>query len=263
MILSDRHRFVFIHVPKCAGTSVRNAVLSFHDADSRFLKLVERHPELGEIDYRHLPLPLLRDLDPEAFGKLQEYESYALLRDPYQRFQSAMSQRAKMYLGKEFAQLSDDEIRAETRKVMAYLQSDPAVISPEYIHFSRQSAFVRINGERLVRNLYPVEHLDLFVQALTRQIGIDSLELGHANKTTVFRHPQLKRVMYGGSALARRVLPNRLHEVLRVSARRVLMTPGTTQSHPILNEPAIRNFVSEYYAEDIVLHQDVLEDVAA
>lgn len=263
MILSDSHRFVFIHVPKCAGTSVRNAVLSFHDADSRFLKLVERHPELGEIDYRHLPLSLLRDLDPEAFGKLKEYESYALLRDPYQRFQSAMSQRAKMYLGKEFAQLSDDEIRAETEKVVAYLRSDPAVISPEYVHFSRQSDFVGINGERLVRNLYPVEHLDLFVQALTRQIGLASLEIGHANKTTVFRHPQLKRVMYGGSALARRVLPSPVHEALRVSARRVLMKSGGTQPHPVLSEPVFQDFIRDYYAEDIALHRDVLAGVAA
>ena len=51
MILSDRYRFVFIHVPKCAGTSVRAAVAPYHDADSRFLKGVELHPDLGEIDF--------------------------------------------------------------------------------------------------------------------------------------------------------------------------------------------------------------------
>ncbi len=263
MILSDRHRFVFIHIPKCAGTSVRNAVLPFHDADVRFLKEVESHPELGEVDYRHLPLALLRDLDPEAFRKLQEYESYALLRDPFRRFQSAMSQRAKMYLGKEFAQLGDEEIRGETQKVIAYLQSGPKVIAPDYVHFSRQSDFIRLNGERLVRHLYPVERLDLLVQALSRHIGTDALEIGHANKTTVFRHPALKHATYKGSALARRILPAPVHETLRVSARRVLMKPGSAQPHPVFHESDLQDFVREYYAADIALYQEVLSDVAA
>ncbi|WP_170376725.1 sulfotransferase family 2 domain-containing protein [Ruegeria atlantica] len=263
MILSDRYRFIFIHVPKCAGTSVRNAVLPFHDADSRFLKAVENHPKLGEIDFRHLPLLLLRDLDPEAFSKLETYESYALLRDPFQRFRSAMAQRAKMYLGKEFAQLEDREIRDEIGKVVTYLQSEPAVIAPEYIHFSRQSGFIEVEGKRLVRNLYPVERMDCFVSDLARHIGTDALEIGHINQTTVFRYQGLSRVMYAGSAVAKRVLPDPIHEKLRVSARKILMKPSGSVLPSVFEEPELRNFVKDYYAADFAFHQKALEDVAA
>ncbi len=263
MILSDRYHFVFIHIPKCAGTSVRGAVLPYHDADERFLKTVEQHPDLGEIDFRHLPLSLLRDLDPEAFEKLKLYDSYALVRDPFQRFRSAMAQRAKMYLGKEFAQLDDHEIRVEIDGVMAYLRTEPAVIAPEFIHFSRQSDFVQLRGERLVRHLYPVERVDLFVQALGRHIGEDELRVGHANKTTVFRHPQMKQVVQTSSALARRLLPEPVHETLRKSARRVLMKPGTTADLPILSEAPVRDFIGSYYADDIALHQEVLTAISA
>lgn len=263
MILSDRYRFVFIHIPKCAGTSIRNAVMPFHDADERFLKTVERHPELGEIDFRHLPLSLLREMDPEAFQKLENYESYALLRDPFQRFRSAMAQRAKMYLGREFAQLDDADIRGEIDKVIAYLQSEPAVIAPEYIHFARQSEFVEIDGRRVVRNLYPVERMETFVADLARHIGTDTLEVGHANRTTVFRYPQLGRLMYAGSALARRILPGPVHEKLRVSARKVFMKPGVSSKPSVFDEPDIRNFVKQYYAADAVLHRKALEDVVA
>ncbi|WP_170554121.1 MULTISPECIES: sulfotransferase family 2 domain-containing protein [Ruegeria] len=263
MILSDRYRFIFIHVPKCAGTSVRNAVLPFHDADSRFLKTVEHHPKLGEIDFRHLPLSLLRELDPEAFEKFKTYESYALLRDPVQRFRSAMAQRAKMYLGKEFAQLDDSDIRDEVGKVIAYLQSDPAVIAPDYIHFAQQSGFVEIDGKRLVRNLYPVERIDCFVSDLARHIGTDALELGHANQTTVFRYQGLSRVMYAGSAVARRVLPGPIHEKLRISARKLLMKPSTSSDSSVFDRSEIRGFVQDYYAADIALHQKALEDVVA
>ncbi|TMV07007.1 sulfotransferase family protein [Ruegeria sediminis] len=262
MILSDRYRFVFVHVPKCAGTSVREAVLPFHDADTRFLKTVEHHSELGDIDYRHLPLKLLRDLDSEAFAKLKTYESYALLRDPFQRFRSAMSQRAKMYLGKEFAQLDDNEIRAEIEQVKTYLQSEPKVLEPGFIHFSRQSDYVWLDGQKLIKNLYPVERLDLLLAALARQIGTDSLKAGHANRTKVFRHPGLKRIMYGSAALSRRLLPSAVHEKLRTSARRMLMKAGTSQSSPVFGERHVKNFIRDYYAADLAMYRCVLAGVS-
>lgn len=263
MILSDRHRFVFIHVPKCAGTSVRNAVLPYHDVDERFLKAVERHPQLGEVDFRHLPLRLLRDLDPEVFEKLKTYDSYALLRDPFQRFRSAMSQRAKMYLGKEFAQLTPEDIREETEKVIAYLNSRPEVIAPGFIHFARQSDFVQLDNVGLVRNLYPVERLDLFATVLGQHLGIERLEFGHINQTTTFRHPQLKHVMRQGSALVRRILPQPAHQVLRNTARRLLMKSNDTAVSPEFYDDAVRGFIENYYAVDIALHRNALAELAA
>jgi len=259
MILSDRHRFVFVHVPKCAGTSVRNAVRPYHDADERFLKAVERHPDLGEIDFRHLPLRLLRDLDPDAFEKLKIYDSYALLRDPFQRFRSAMAQRAKMYLGHEFAQLGDNELRAELCRVQDYLLSEPRVIAPEFIHFARQSDFVQIGDERLVSNLFPLERLDLLTSALARHIGAQTLPMMHVNKTDVFRYPRIKHVARTGGLLARRMLPGPMHEILRRSARRMLMKPVTAAERSIFDDVQVREFIASYYSADIVLYKDVQE----
>ncbi len=263
MILSDRYQFVFIHVPKCAGTSVRQAVLPYHDADSRFLKAVERHPDLGEIDFRHLPLALLRQIDPEAFEKLKTYDSFALLRDPAQRFRSALAQRTKMYLGKEFAQLEPAEIRAEIDRVVDYLQGDPAVIAPEFIHFARQCDYVTMDGAQVVRHLYPIERLDLLGAALGRHIGTDDLRIGHANRTTVFRHPRLKHLLRGGSAAARRLLPAEMHEALRVRARRKLMKPGIAAPVPAFDDAAVQAFISSYYAADIALYRSVCANVRA
>lgn len=263
MILSDRYRFLFIHIPKCAGTSVRNAVLPYHDADARFLKAVETHPELGPIDFRHLPLTLLRRLDPEAFAKLESYESYALIRDPYRRFRSAMAQRAKMYLGTEMAQLGTSELRDEICRVIDHLQSEPPVLAPEFIHFSRQSDFVQADGRRMVGNLFPVERLDLLGQALGRRIGAGRLEVGHVNQTTVFRHPVLKHLALASSAVAKRALPASAHRALRRSARRVLMKPTRSADVPVFDEGFVREFVARHYAEDIALHREVLADTAA
>lgn len=258
MILSDRHKFVFVHIPKCAGTSVRNAVLPFHDADERFLKTVGYLPGLGTIDYRHLPLPLLRMIDPDAFRKLRSYESYALLRDPFQRFGSAMSQRAKMYLGKEFARFEERELCAEIDKVITYLQTEPAVFTAEYIHFARQSDFVEFEGKQMVRNLYPVERIDCLMADLANLLDTSALDIGHANRTTVFRFPILKSTMYRGSALAKRVLPLPFYEGLRRSARQIVMKPSNTSSSIFVTQ-RIRDFVEQYYARDITLHNSALE----
>ncbi len=56
MIISDRHRFVFVHVPKSAGTSIRAALASFDDGRSAaspdtthetLAALLGRHPGLA------------------------------------------------------------------------------------------------------------------------------------------------------------------------------------------------------------------------
>ncbi|NOD36586.1 MULTISPECIES: sulfotransferase family 2 domain-containing protein [unclassified Ruegeria] len=258
MILSDSHRFVFIHIPKCAGTTVRTAILPFHEGDDRFHKTVERHPELGLIDFRHMPLRLLAEVDSEAFDKLHTYESFALLRDPFERFRSSLAQRTKMYLGKEYAQLSPNDVRVELERVITYLQSKPRVIAPEFIHFSRQSDFVQLDNSPLVKNLFSVEHLDLFRDALVQHMGADSLKFGHSNRTTVFRYPKLKRVLRNGSAVARRMLPSQAYEKLRKTSRDILMKPSGQKSSFMLDEPKIRDFVESYYADDIVLHRKIL-----
>ena len=263
MIVSDHHRFIFIHVPKCAGTSVRASVLPYHDADERFLRTVEQHPEFGPIDFRHLPLSLLREIDPEVFEKLKTYDSYALLRDPFQRFRSAMAQRAKMYLGKEFAQLSEIELHSEINRVQDYLLSSPSVIKPEFVHFTRQSDFVQIDGARLVRNLFLVEHLDQFSRVLAQRIGAGMLPIGHTNKTMVFRYPQLKHVVQTSSALARQVLPGTVHETLRQSARKVLMKSGAGIERAVFDEAQVRDFVASYYKADIALHKEIMSEVVA
>ena len=168
-----------------------------------------------------------------------------------------------MYLGKEFAQLDENEIRSEIDKVVTYLRSEPRVIAPDFIHFSRQSDFVQVGGERLVRNLFPVERLDLFALALGQHIGTDILQVGHANKTTVFRYPQLKNMLRNGSTIARKLLPDAAYETLRVSARRALMKPGDSAPPAVFDETAVQSFVRDYYAADIALHQEVLADMAA
>jgi Sulfotransferase family len=56
MIVSHAKRFVFLHIPKCAGTSFRNALKRYHDDEENFWYR-RHHPYFGcEIDYAHMRL---------------------------------------------------------------------------------------------------------------------------------------------------------------------------------------------------------------
>lgn len=49
MIIDDRHRFVFVHIPKCAGTSVRQVLKQFDSYEGRWANAKREHPELGRL----------------------------------------------------------------------------------------------------------------------------------------------------------------------------------------------------------------------
>ena len=255
MIVSDRLRFVFVHIPKCAGTSVRVSIAQFHDADPRYLKAIVNDPVHGMIDYRHMPLSLISAIAPEILDRLKTYTTYAIVRDPMQRFQSAMAQRAKMYLGKEFAQMSSEEISAEIDRVISYLRSVPQTNSPDFIHFSRQSDFVYLDGERLVHKIYPVERLDLFAASIGRLVGEGAVPIGHDNRTTIFRYPQAKRFAMIGRDLSRRLMPEVLHDKVRRSARRVLMKPKDQLVLPEFETKRVIDFIKTHYSADFDIYR--------
>ncbi|UWQ16054.1 sulfotransferase family protein (plasmid) [Aliiroseovarius sp. M344] len=259
MIISDKHSFVFIHIPKCAGTSVRKSILPFHDGGEWALKTLETHPEYGELDYRHLPLNLLAKINADVFQKVKSYDSYAIVRDPFARFRSAISQRAKMYLDTELPRLSEDELLGHIQSVMDYLNGNPSVIPSEYTHFIRQSDYIFLDDEQIVNNLFPLEHIDQLFKAVREKFGVEQLDVAHANQTQVFVHPSLKHFAYRGSDLARSILPADWYNNLRKSMRGMLMTPKKGIEASAFDAPQVRSFIETYYAKDIALHRESLQ----
>jgi hypothetical protein len=92
MIVSHADRFVFIHNPKCAGTSFRNALQRYYDK-SEALWFRSPNTYFGcEIDLGHLRLWELFALYPAIFESIPRYNSLVLVRNPYERFISALAQ---------------------------------------------------------------------------------------------------------------------------------------------------------------------------
>lgn len=261
MIVSDRKSFVFIHIPKCAGISVRRVLEPYDDAAGAFSERVADHPKYGQIDYTHMPLDLLAEIEPEVYAKLERYAGFAIARDPFDRFFSSMSQRAKMYRGCEIAQMDAATLRAEVEDAIAYLRDRQRIIAPEFIHFARQIDFVEHAGTRLVDHVFPVERLDAFIAALSAQVGSPLTQPHHENRSQIIRFGGLRDIAVFGSTVAKRMLPERVHAPVRRLARQLLMKPAENNRPDIFQSGTVTDFISDYYAADVALHRAALDRV--
>ena len=59
--MDDQHRFVLLHIPKCAGISVRQLPKQFDSYAGKWAGVMSEHPELAKLDmgqiYDHFGLP--------------------------------------------------------------------------------------------------------------------------------------------------------------------------------------------------------------
>ena len=167
VILDDQHRFAFVHIPKCAGSSVKLANPSLFQG-AKFSRPVEG-TRLGTLPWplcTHLPLAVLADALPEDFEKLRQYESFTVVRDPVDRFVSAVMQHERefgdgssaSFVGQRFFDLC--QRRIDGLPAMA-------LTDPRSCHFFRQVDYVYLGGEQVV------QHIDLpgSFTALNRFLG--------------------------------------------------------------------------------------------
>lgn len=90
MIISDTEKFIFIHNPKCAGTTVRTT-LSRYDSRNNFYWMYDRFNGM-DIDKAHLPLHILEKYAPSDFKLMDEYFVFGFVRHPLERFISSFNE---------------------------------------------------------------------------------------------------------------------------------------------------------------------------
>jgi hypothetical protein len=93
MLISEKKSFVFIHNPKCAGTSVRSALLKYETTGDLFWQNSEWNER--PINKAHLPLTVFRDLYPRHFQLFSTYLVFMFVRNPYDRTVSAFNESHK------------------------------------------------------------------------------------------------------------------------------------------------------------------------
>jgi hypothetical protein len=95
MIVSDSHKFIFLHNPKCGGTSIRHALAAFDSSSEAFWRKVD--PRLPRHDLAHMEAAYIEVYYPEVWSKIQRYFVFGFTREPLARFLSGFNETHKSH----------------------------------------------------------------------------------------------------------------------------------------------------------------------
>jgi hypothetical protein len=253
MIIDDTHRFVFMHIPKCAGSSVRAQLSRWDFRDDAFHQ-PGHHADLGAVHFAHLPLAFLRTYYPIEFAKVATYRSFALTRDPRARFASATIQHLREFRGVRDLNLDSRRIVSEAHRVIDWLEGKGLFCDLEYIHFSRQIDYVELEGRRIVAEVFPIEDMSAFAMELEATCGIVFEPERRENANLAADNPLLATLRLA-KPLYRRLTSWKDRERLLLLMRRLkIHDPASLYARLLANERVAR-FVEDYYADDFALHQ--------
>ncbi len=263
MIINEAHRFVFVHIPKCAGSSVRTVLEAYNQWIQIDSRIIRKTPTHGIIDHNHIPLLTLRELYPESFGQVCSFESFALVRNPFDRFFSSVQQKMRMDLlrnNQATRLFSDSEITSEIENVVAYLSTlpnSPHQLPHNYIHFQRQVDYIFLNDERIVKHVFCLHHLDQFFNTIKEKTGIERpipSESGDnqiENRSELYRNGMLKWIDSATKPIRRLLSPVFPYQ-LRELYKNVTKVPSSNAYTNYLS-PKVRQCIESYYKEDIEL----------
>jgi tetrahydromethanopterin S-methyltransferase subunit G len=255
MIICERHGFVFVHIPKCAGSSVRQQIESLDDEAGLFSR-VKEHPVLGRMDFGHFTLPQLREHFPDHYAKVLRLESFAICRDPFDRFGSSVRQTLWMYDKRPMTLISPAEAAEITRRMIDDLDRSFDRLPAKYVFFEPQVSYVFDEGRQVVKRLYPIERTADFIGEISRRIGRPLDPARRANQNVELRFKGLGGALFAVNAALRRLLPRGAHAALKTQVLPlVTRSQNAAEASGLLELPEVREFVQRRYAEDIALHR--------
>ena len=169
MIHYDKN-IIFIHIPKCGGTSVENALFKPHEKTAETLFTLEGHPlhnkyETGGL--QHLSAPKVKELVGNDI--YDNFFKFAVVRHPVKRL---ISQYNYTYQFPYFVDMLNLQFKNFTFR--EYLE---AIKNKYHVHWRPQHEFIYDNDRFLVDKIYKLENIkDL-------EIDLD-IKLPHHNKST-------------------------------------------------------------------------------
>lgn len=173
MIISHRHRFIFVAVPKTGTHSVRHALRTHLGRDDLeqarlFVEKALPWPELARVGHGHLSFAEVRPfMGEEAFAS---YLKFAFVRNPFARFVSYCA----------FATSRDGAFERDPKAVMRHFLFD----APPHHHmvFRPQHTFLTgADGALQADMLGKVEVMQASYDAITARIGVATAPLERVN----------------------------------------------------------------------------------
>jgi hypothetical protein len=174
MIISTRHRFIFVAIPKTGTHSVRQALREQMGPEDMeqvglFVQKSLPIPDLAKIRHGHLTLSQLRPhLDADTFDN---FFKFAFVRNPFDRFVSYCS----------FVTRQKGQFDRNPRAVMEHFVAKPPW---DRILFQPQHQFlIDEQGKLLTDYVGRVEQMQESYDAIAQRIGIPTAPLERVNSS--------------------------------------------------------------------------------
>lgn len=221
------------------------------------------------IDHAHIPLFTLRDLYPYQFEQVCAFESFAIVRNPFDRFFSSVQQKMRVDMsrkGSNTRSFTASDIHNEIEAVVAYLSGlpdSPHQLPYNYIHFQRQTDYIFYNDVRIVKYVYCLGQLDQFYDAIEEKIGIPRnfmTKQNHensANRSLLFRNDVAQWIQIATKQVRKVLAP-----ITPIQIRRLYTLSTKVMSSNSLTlhmNPAVRHFIESYYKKDINLFESICQ----
>ena len=253
MILSRAHDFGFVHIPKCAGSTIRAQLRDKDDLQGRFYRTMQVEG-LGRINGNHVPLRWLADHFPQDYAALRAVKSYTITRRPIDRFVSAVSQRIRA-MGQEPGNLPAPEIRRLTDGILTDLEKAQGFPTGLHTIFMRQVDFTRLDGAQVLTELWPMENIDAFFDMLEDRHGLPLIRDKVWNPTVTYRVPAMAGPLKRAKDMAKKLLPVKSYAALRDLGVKAFTTKGAPNLNEVLlGTESITAFVADYYRADAEQH---------
>ncbi len=269
MIINHTNRFACIHIPKCGGSSVRNVLDKVNEWSYFGNPWTAETEKLGIVNFAHLPLSALRVLFPEDLELVLKYESYAVVRNPYDRFFSSIQEKLKqdnMRIGVSKKIFTPEEIKREIKEVIEFLMKDSNfasgnVLPYTHTHFQRQKDYLFLDGVKVIKHVYCLGNLDSLFDSLQHQTGLQLFdEAGRRSfqKTNVskrFRFSWVKMITESRHPFILSLKKSSPSILKNIHGKLFFIKSSIITSEA--RNPFVMDFIASYYKEDIELFESL------
>ncbi len=176
MLISDQHRFIFIHNPKCAGTSIHQALVSFSNYMCRHAntsisyysrKIFGESKKLSNFSY-HISASELKNILGDEFW--ERYYSFGVVRNPYDRLISNFK-----YINRSPAH-DLHAVYDEFNDFSEFIHNIHSLPWKDYQHH-----YLAVNGQILVDKIMRFENLDEDFSLFIRKFHLPDVKLNRVN----------------------------------------------------------------------------------
>ncbi len=232
---------------------MRKALQPIDATNGRFGS-IGMHPQMGTINFAHITLADLSRYFPEHYGKVAKYHSVAIVRDPVDRFFSAMFQRLREFGGYQQSEITGKVLERESNLVIAGLTAAGSRLPLEYVHFNRQTDYIFHGGQRIVAETFALDRLPEAATCIETWTGVRLDASSPENRTVALRAGPMAPIVQSLRRPYAALVPQATRDAVRTRLTKLGVYGEVEKRQFLVQGGQIDRFIRDYYADDFDLH---------